>query len=65
MRKRRIYAWVLSVLALVATAIAGVAAGRSGEVLVGLLAGVVVSAIFIAAVLYFARKWERRKSKSN
>ena len=65
MRKRRIYSVVLFGLALVATAISGVAGGHSGEVVVGLGVGIVVTAVFIAAVLYFARKWERRKPKSN
>jgi predicted transporter len=65
MRKRRVYAWVLSVLALVALAIGGVAEGHPGEVVVGLGAGIVASAVVIAAIVYLARKWERRKPESN
>jgi hypothetical protein len=64
-RKRRIYAWGFSVLALVVMAIDGVVGGRSGEVVAGLGIGIVVTAVFIAAVVFFAGKWERRKSKSN
>jgi predicted transporter len=46
-------------------AIDGVVGGHSGEVVAGLGVGIVVSAVLIAAILYFARKWERRKPKSN
>jgi hypothetical protein len=56
---------VFSILALVVMAIDGVVGGHSGEVVVGLGVGIVASAVFIAAVVYFARKWERRHPKSN
>lgn len=56
---------VLFGLALVATAISGVAGGHSGEAVVGLGVGIVATAVIIAAIVYLAHKWERRKPKSN
>jgi hypothetical protein len=65
MRKRRIYSVVIVGLALVATAISGMVGGHSGEVVVGLGIGIVATAVIVAAIVFFANKWERRKSKPN